>query len=66
MAVSVALMFGRLGSIVGSSAVGLLLDVNCTATFYIYTCFIIGKYETKQSFFTYINWILNYVYSETK
>lgn len=51
MAVSVALMFGRLGSIVGSSAVGLLLDVNCTATFYLYTCFIIGKYDTEQTHF---------------
>lgn len=45
MAVSIALMFGRLGSIVGSNLVGVILAVNCAATFYLYTSFILGKFQ---------------------
>lgn len=49
MAVSIALMFGRLGSIVGSNLVGVILAVNCVATFYLYTCFILGKFQYLRS-----------------
>lgn len=44
MAVCVVLMFGRLGSIVGSNVVGAILEVNCSATFYLYSIFIIGNF----------------------
>ena len=33
MAISISLMCGRLGSVVGSNFVGLLLDSYCSATF---------------------------------
>lgn len=42
MAVSISMMFGRLGSIVGSNLVGVLLESNCSATFYLYSGFILG------------------------
>lgn len=44
MAVSLAMMFGRLGSVVGSNIVGIILEANCGATFYLYTGFILGNF----------------------
>lgn len=44
MAVCVVLMFGRLGSIVGSNLIGAILEVNCSGTFYLYSIFIIGEF----------------------
>ncbi|XP_055390140.1 synaptic vesicle glycoprotein 2C-like [Condylostylus longicornis] len=38
MAVSISLMFGRLGSVAGSNMVGFLLNVNCRMVFYISGC----------------------------
>lgn len=35
MAVSISLMFGRIGSVFGTNMNGLLLDIHCEATFWI-------------------------------
>lgn len=45
MAVSISMMFGRLGSIVGSNLVGVLLENNCSATFLMYSGFILGEWN---------------------
>lgn len=44
MAVSISMMFGRMGSIVGSNLVGVILESNCSFTFYLYSGFILGKF----------------------
>ena len=43
MAVSLSLMFGRLGSIVGNLMFGSLLESACPATFYALGGVLIGK-----------------------
>ncbi|XP_050076074.1 synaptic vesicle glycoprotein 2B-like [Anopheles maculipalpis] len=42
MAVCISLMFGRLGSIVGSNLVGFLLDTHCELTFWISGLLLVG------------------------
>lgn len=42
MAVCIVLMFGRLGSVVGSNLLGAILELNCSAAFYLDSIFIIG------------------------
>lgn len=44
MAVSISMMFGRVGSIVGSNLVAVMLESNCSATFYLYSGFILGEW----------------------
>lgn len=43
MAVSLSLMFGRLGSIVGNLMFGSLLETACPATFYALGAVLIGN-----------------------
>lgn len=43
MAVCISLMMGRLGSVVGSNVVGIILDYNCDLTFLISGTSLIGK-----------------------
>lgn len=43
MAICIALMFGRLGSVVGSNIVALLLDDHCESAFYLSGASVIGK-----------------------
>lgn len=45
MAVSVSLIFGRLGSIVGSNVVGQLIEVNCDATFFFFSGWVLGMFN---------------------
>uniref|UniRef100_A0A182W4A7 Major facilitator superfamily (MFS) profile domain-containing protein n=1 Tax=Anopheles minimus TaxID=112268 RepID=A0A182W4A7_9DIPT len=42
MAICISLMFGRLGSIVGSNLVGFLLDTHCELTFWISGLLLVG------------------------
>lgn len=43
MAICIALMFGRLGSVVGANIVALLLDDHCETAFYMSGISVIGK-----------------------
>lgn len=43
MAISISLMFGRLGSVVGSNMVAFLLDDYCESTFYLSGSVLLGK-----------------------
>lgn len=46
MAICISLMFGRLGSVVGSNVVALLLDDHCESVFYLSGTTVIGKKAT--------------------
>lgn len=48
MAICMALMFGRLGSVVGANVVALLLNDHCETAFYLSGSTIIGKINTKR------------------
>ncbi|KAJ2950167.1 hypothetical protein O0L34_g11524 [Tuta absoluta] len=41
MAISLAMMFGRLGSVVGSNVAGILLNASCPSTFFVFGGFLI-------------------------
>lgn len=43
MALCISLMFGRLGGIVGSNLVALLLDSHCEMAFYLAGTSLLGK-----------------------
>lgn len=43
MAVCISLMFGRLGSVVGSNTAALLLDNHCEVAFYLSGSTVIGN-----------------------
>lgn len=43
MAVSISLMFGRLGSVAGSNLTAVLLDASCENAFYLPGCSLISK-----------------------
>lgn len=39
----ISLMFGRLGSVVASSVIGILMEYDCMATFVILVVILFGK-----------------------
>lgn len=43
MAICIALMFGRLGSVFGANAGALLLDNHCEVAFYLFGSTVIGE-----------------------
>lgn len=64
MALSISLMFGRLGGVAGSNAAALLLDNYCEATFYISGASLLGKciqylMETQYYFEHYFHFIFD-------
>lgn len=56
MALSISLMFGRLGGVAGSNTAALLLDNHCETTFYISGASLLGKIKTtvNQSFLKWL------------
>lgn len=64
MAVCISLMFGRLGSVVGSNTAASLLDNHCEAAFYLSGSSVIGEYLINFIFlFSQSKTFLNFVYS---
>lgn len=49
MAVSLTMMLGRTGSIVGTNVAGLLLNAACEATFYTFGSLLIREYNFIQN-----------------
>lgn len=45
-----SMMIGRTGSMVGSNLIGLFLEINCGAGFYLFGGLLIGKEETSDFF----------------
>lgn len=48
MAISISLMFGRMGCVIGANTVALLLDDNCETSFYLSGSILIGKFLIKK------------------
>lgn len=45
MAVCIALMFGRLGCVIGANVAALLLEHYCESVFYLFGSIMLGKNE---------------------
>lgn len=45
MAICLIMMLGRVGSMVGSNLIGVFLEVNCGAGFYLFGGIIVGKFK---------------------
>lgn len=50
MAISISLMFGRLGAVSGSNAAALLLDDYCEMSFYLSGSILIGNFSVYSNF----------------
>lgn len=61
MAVSISLMFGRLGGVAGSNLTAILLDASCENAFYLPGCSLLGKYS---KFMPCINSILGQIFDK--
>lgn len=53
MALCIIFMLGRIGSVVGSNVIGVLINVNCNSIFFIYGALLASKFNlsTFPSFF---------------
>lgn len=57
MALCIIFMLGRIGSVVGSNVIGVLINVNCNSIFFIYGALLASKFNlsTFPSFFFIFN-----------